>query len=79
MGESVTDEIHLIDEWFGIDIGLFMEQSSVIWRFPIETVSQSEGGFERVYQSSVLLPNWRLNLSPEQSWRTKMVLKIKTF
>ncbi|MCA1665334.1 MAG: DUF1926 domain-containing protein, partial [Myxococcales bacterium] len=28
-------------------------------RHPLETASQSEGGFERTYQASVLLPVWR--------------------
>ena len=27
-----------------------------IWRFPLETVSNSEGGFERTYQGSVIVP-----------------------
>ena len=31
--------------------------------FPIETVSNSEGGFERVYQGSSLLFRWRLDLA----------------
>ncbi|MGI8703570.1 MAG: alpha-amylase/4-alpha-glucanotransferase domain-containing protein [Candidatus Limnocylindrales bacterium] len=32
--------------------------------FPIETVSNSEAGFERVYQGSALLFRWRLELGP---------------
>jgi len=63
--------------WF--DIGLFLEQNSVVWRFPIETISQSEGGFERVYQSSVVLPNWRFSIAAGDSWKTTMTLKIQTF
>ena len=32
--------------------------------FPVETVSNSEGGFERVYQGSSLLFRWPVSLAP---------------
>jgi hypothetical protein len=37
-----------------------------VWRFPLETVSNSESGFERTYQGSVLVPHFPLRLSPLQ-------------
>ena len=44
---NLTDsrELHLVDEWLGIDVGLEFSRPSAIWTYPIETVSQSEGGF----------------------------------
>jgi alpha-amylase len=36
-----------------------------VWRFPIETVSMSEGGFERIYQGSVIAPLLPVHLGPE--------------
>jgi hypothetical protein len=30
-----------------------------VW-YPVETISLSEGGIERVYQGSAILPMWRL-------------------
>jgi len=36
----------------------------MVWRFPIETVSMSEAGFERVYQNSVVVPLWEVDLAP---------------
>ncbi len=38
--------------------------SSTLWRYPLETASQSEGGFERTYQGSLLSPIFRLNIGP---------------
>ena len=35
---------------------------ATLWRFPLETVSLSEGGFERIYQGSLLLLQWRFRL-----------------
>jgi alpha-amylase len=34
-----------------------------VWRFPLETVSNSEAGFERTYQGSVIVPRFRLTLN----------------
>lgn len=56
--------IELVDEWLGLTYRLAFDRPTTLWRFPIETVSQSEAGFERVYQSSVLVPNWQLSLAP---------------
>ena len=47
------------DEWLDLAIGLRWSRARrQLWCFPIETVSQSEGGFEGVYQSSAVIPRW---------------------
>jgi len=46
--------IDLVDEWLGVEFRLRFEPRCGVWVFPIETVSESEGGFERVYQSSAV-------------------------
>ena len=48
----------LCDEWLGIDVALKTSRPTDFWTFPIETVSQSEGGFELVHQSTVVQPHW---------------------
>ncbi len=40
--------------------------ASASW-FPVETVSNSESGFERVYQGSCLIQRWPLALAAGQS------------
>jgi alpha-amylase len=45
-----------------------------IWHFPIETVSMSEEGFEKVYQSTVIMPIWTLELEPGDAWENNMEL-----
>jgi hypothetical protein len=64
--------IGLKDEWMGIDVALHFERPADVWRFPIETISQSEAGFERVYQSSAIYPNWRFSLAPQANWTTRI-------
>jgi alpha-amylase len=72
-----ANEVYLIDEWLGLRIGIKFDPAGSIWRFPIETISQSESGFERVYQSSVVFPNWKLQLESGASWTNKMEISAE--
>jgi 4-alpha-glucanotransferase len=79
-GRGVLENIKLIkivDEWKGFSVLLALDRPSTFWRFPIETVSQSESGFEKTYQSSALLLNWKFMLEPGKKWNTKIVLRIE--
>ncbi len=60
--------IFLRDDWLGIQVGFEVNKAATIWRFPIETISMSEAGFERVYQCSVIMPHWKIKLEPGKRW-----------
>jgi len=60
----------------GFNIILKFTPKATVWRFPIETVSQSEAGMERTYQSSAVVPNWKLKLEPNQTFSAQILLKI---
>jgi hypothetical protein len=66
----------ITDQYLKLDINFKLDQPSQLWHFPIYTVSLSEAGFEKVYQSSVLFPHWKLTLAPEETWQLKIVNKI---
>ncbi|MBN3033915.1 MAG: DUF1926 domain-containing protein [Candidatus Saganbacteria bacterium] len=70
-------QIKLVDEWKGFSVLLALDRAANFWRFPIETVSQSEAGFEKTYQSSVVVFNWKISLQPNEKWNTKIVLRIE--
>ncbi len=57
-----VEEVYLVDEWHGIEIRLHCDPPVRLWRFPVETVSQSEEGMESTYQGSCLVALWPLNL-----------------
>ena len=59
-----------------MDLRFSFDRKAELWRFPIETVSQSEGGFERAYQSSVIFPHWGVPLKPEGVWRVRIVQEV---
>ncbi len=71
-----VQKMGLKDEWMKVDVKIEFANKTDVWRFPIETVSQSEGGFERVYQSSVVLPNWKISLKKNEKWQTAMSINI---
>ena len=45
-------------------ITIALDTPAAFWYLPVQTISQSESGFELNYQSSVVLPTWRLRLDP---------------
>ncbi|HEX9020154.1 MAG TPA: alpha-amylase/4-alpha-glucanotransferase domain-containing protein [Nitrospirota bacterium] len=72
-----VDRVSLVDEWLKIRLTLAFSGPAVFWRAPVETVSQSEAGFERVYQSSMVMPLWRISLPPGKSWENEIRVKIE--
>ncbi|QGJ69560.1 Retaining alpha-glucosidase [Planctomycetales bacterium 10988] len=70
--------IGLRDEWLGLGVELHLSRPSGIWTFPIETVSQSEAGFELVHQSVALQPHWILQGNAEGKWSVSMELRLDT-
>ncbi len=74
---KTIDGVGIVDEWLGLDVELTFNKPADLFHFPIETVSQSESGYERVYQSSALYPNWHLTLAPNESWSTTITQTIQ--
>ena len=72
-----VNQVGLVDEWLKLRLSLVFSQPAVLWRAPVETVSQSEAGFERVYQSSMVMPIWRISLGPGSSWGIEIAVKIE--
>ena len=52
------------NEYIGLDVATRVEPPADTWISPIETISNSEAGFERVYQGSALVFSWPLLLPP---------------
>ncbi|MBI4667543.1 MAG: DUF1926 domain-containing protein [Nitrospinae bacterium] len=52
------------DDWAGFTVYAESKNPFDVWCFPVETVSQSEGGFERTYQGSCLFIHHRMAIKP---------------
>lgn len=73
-----AERIGLVDEWQGLDVSLEMSASGGIWAFPIETISQSEGGFELVHQSVSVTPHWEFVADENGQWKVDLRLILDT-
>jgi 4-alpha-glucanotransferase len=57
------------NSWLGLAVRARPEPAADAWWSPIETVSNSESGFERVYQGSTLLLSWPVLIGPGETRR----------
>jgi hypothetical protein len=71
--------LRMEDGWQRIRITLHAPGAKEFWVAPIETVSESEEGFERVYQGSQILAIWHPPLAPEEPWFARLVWRIESF
>jgi 4-alpha-glucanotransferase len=76
MEENVT-EAGMRDGWLRLEINLQSTKPAHFWRYPVETISQSEGGFEKVYQGSCLLLGWTVVLPPNGVFEAPVTLQLK--
>lgn len=73
-----TEEIALRLGWLHMEIGLHFSRPAELWLFPLETISNSESGFERIYQGTCLLARWRLELPPGAMWTVALRCEPRT-
>src|SRR5260370_1094786 len=69
--------LRMEDGWQRVRIALHAPLAKEFWVAPIETVSESEEGFERVYQGSQILAVWRPGLTTQKSWSLRLVWRIE--
>lgn len=69
-------EVTLTNAGVGVAVRLTAATPAHLWRFPVETVSNSEGGFERVYQCSCTLLHWPVDIAPGDCWQVELHLEV---
>jgi len=75
-GTIPVNSLRIVDEWQGVATQVDASAAAHIWVVPIETVSESEDGFERVYQGSEIIPVWSVRLGPESVWTATVNFRI---
>jgi hypothetical protein len=66
------------NDYVGVRVATVVSEPADAWWAPVETISNSEGGFERVYQGSGLLLSWPLDLAPGGSARFVIAHTVST-
>jgi alpha-amylase len=72
-----ASELRVVDEWQGISVTLGAPNAQDFWVTPIESVSESEDGFERIYQGSQIIAVWPVELAPGTDWKGSLALKVE--
>lgn len=70
-----ADEVAFVNEWYGRVI-LTADRPASWWQFPIETISNSEAGFERIYQGTSVTCHWPLELEQGETWQVALRFKL---
>jgi alpha-amylase len=70
--------LRMEDGWQRIRLSLHAPACEEFWVAPIDTVSESEGGFERVYQGSQILALWRLDLTRKTSHSARLMWRVES-
>lgn len=74
-GPHVRSEPRSAAEWRP-EVTLTLSVPATLWHFPLEAVSNSEAGYERVYQGTCTLVGWDLALGPGESWEATLQVAL---
>lgn len=61
-----------------LEIDLRWNTEGNCWIFPVKTISQSEGGYDLIYQGSTIIPNWEITLEAQDEFTVVFNLIIKS-
>src|SRR5437899_2791836 len=78
-GSLPASVLRMEDGWQRIRVALQAPAAAEFWIAPIETVSESEEGFERVYQGSQILAVWRPPLTTQKTWSARLRWRLESF
>jgi 4-alpha-glucanotransferase len=71
------EHVRLRDESAGFELSLDLSPKGQLWRFPLETVSRWESGFQKMYQGTVLLFHWPFSLKPGEKKPLGITLSLE--
>jgi 4-alpha-glucanotransferase len=71
-------ELRVVDGWQKAAVTLEAAGARNLWVAPIETVSESEGGFERIYQGSQISAVWPVELGPGSEFKAQLILRAES-
>jgi len=77
--EADTDDVRsvtVVDRYLPARVDLTFDRPTRLVRFPVITVSQSESGFAKSYQSPVLIGLWAIQLAAGESARIRIGARV---
>lgn len=71
-----ASELRVVDGWQQLAVTIAAPGAEEFWVTPIETVSESEEGFERIYQGSQILATWPAEVQSGGEWTGSLTLRV---
>jgi alpha-amylase len=72
--ETLTLEAPL----WGLRVRATSSVPAALWRFPLETISNSDAGFERLYQGTMTLLWWPIEVAANGAWHVDLTFEAAT-
>ncbi len=76
--DSGVDKWSITDEWFRFGAAFKSSNPVTLLHFPVETVSQSEDGFQSNYQGTAFIALQKVSIPPKGKFKTVFSLSLKT-
>jgi len=73
-----SKQLSLTDSWLGLEVSVEFDQPGGIFTYPVQTVSQSESGFELVHQCVCVQPHWMIEGDSKGLWACRMKLAFQS-
>jgi len=77
-GAAPASQLRLVDEWQKISVTIQATDARDYWVAPVETISESEEGFERIYQGSQVLAVWPVEFQPGRVWNGRLIFTVSS-
>ncbi|MDD5617526.1 MAG: DUF1926 domain-containing protein [Candidatus Omnitrophica bacterium] len=71
-----ASEFVINDLWKGIKLEYSIKPGANVWSFPVETISDSDSGIEKMYQELCVLFNWGVSLAQNGQFRINLESKL---
>ena len=76
-GSEAGSRLKIVDEWQNVAATIEAPSAKEFGITPIETISESEEGFERIYQGSQILAVWPLELAGGKPWTGEVSMRVE--
>jgi len=73
------NSVGITDEWQNLNLSLSFSLPASVYGIPIKTISRSETQYEKVYQSSALIPIWNISINSNGQWEIEIVQDFTDF
>jgi 4-alpha-glucanotransferase len=71
------DDVELVDETTGVNVGLAVSRPASFWTHPVRAVNRRECGYEVTHQATSVVPHWHVRGDARGEWSVTIALPIR--